>query len=105
MIFQILQGDLVSGINIHNGSCAVEKNHLYPSAPPLTRYKETTIPVMKKKLLECMPLDDNVYNKLSSLTIPRLCIRLNTLKVSEYIFFLYTHSFFTFFESDFCWNG
>nr|XP_028954074.1 protein unc-13 homolog isoform X2 [Malus domestica] len=58
----------------------VEKNHLYPSAPPLTRYKETTIPVMKKKLLECMPLDDNVYNKLNSLTIPRLCIRLNTLK-------------------------
>ncbi|BBH03316.1 Protein of unknown function D [Prunus dulcis] len=58
----------------------VEKNHLYPSPPPLTRYKETTIPVMKKKLLECVPLDDNVYDKLNSLTIPKLCIRLNTLK-------------------------
>lgn len=63
---------------------AVEKNYLYPSAPPLTRHKETTIPVMKKKFLECMPLDDNVYDKLNNLTIPKLCIRMNTLKVSEY---------------------
>lgn len=58
----------------------VEKNYLYPSAPPLTRHKETTIPVMKKKFLECMPLDDNVYDKLNNLTIPKLCIRMNTLK-------------------------
>lgn len=61
---------------------AVEKNYLYPSAPPLTRYKETTIPVLKKKFLECMPLDDNVYDKLNTLTIPKLCVRMNTLKVS-----------------------
>ncbi|XP_062025922.1 protein unc-13 homolog isoform X1 [Rosa rugosa] len=58
----------------------VEKNYLYPSAPPLTRYKETTIPVLKKKFLECMPLDDNVYDKLNTLTIPKLCVRMNTLK-------------------------
>lgn len=31
-----------------------------------------------------MPLDDNVYDKLNNLTIPKLCIRMNTLKVSEY---------------------
>ncbi|XP_050379085.1 protein unc-13 homolog isoform X1 [Argentina anserina] len=58
----------------------VEKRYLYPSAPPLTRYKETTIPVLKKKFLECMPLDGNVHDKLNNLTIPKLCIRMNTLK-------------------------
>ncbi|KAF3448508.1 hypothetical protein FNV43_RR09221 [Rhamnella rubrinervis] len=58
----------------------VEKNHLYPSAPPLTRYTESNMPVMKKKLLECKVLDDDVINKLNHLTISKLCIRLNTLK-------------------------
>ncbi|XP_060674146.1 protein unc-13 homolog isoform X3 [Ziziphus jujuba] len=58
----------------------VEKNHLYPSAPPLTRYTETTIPVMKTKLLESKVLDNNVLNKLDHLTISKLCVRLNTLK-------------------------
>ncbi|XP_004300761.1 PREDICTED: uncharacterized protein LOC101300350 [Fragaria vesca subsp. vesca] len=58
----------------------VEKKYLYPSAPPLTRYKETTIPVLKKKFLECMPLDGNVHDKLNNLTISKLCVRMNTLK-------------------------
>lgn len=63
---------------------AVEKNHLYPSAPPLTRYTETTIPVMKTKVLECKVLDNNVINSLNRLTISKLCVRLNTLKVSAF---------------------
>ncbi|XP_065858206.1 protein unc-13 homolog isoform X2 [Euphorbia lathyris] len=59
----------------------VEKRHLYPSASPLTRYTETTIPVIKKRLLAYSPLlDDNVNYKLKDLTIPKLCIRLNTLQ-------------------------
>ncbi|XP_020539590.1 protein unc-13 homolog isoform X2 [Jatropha curcas] len=58
----------------------VEKHHLYPSAPPLTRYTETVIPVIKKRLLECASLDNNVNYKLNELTIPKLCIRLNTLQ-------------------------
>ncbi|KAL5551787.1 hypothetical protein UlMin_001963 [Ulmus minor] len=58
----------------------VEKNHLYPSAPPLTRCKDTAIPIMKKKLLESTLLDDNVISKLNNLTVSKLCIRLNTLK-------------------------
>ncbi|KAJ9173562.1 hypothetical protein P3X46_016684 [Hevea brasiliensis] len=58
----------------------VDKNHLYPSAPPLTRYTETVISVIKKRLLECAPLDDDVNYKLNELTIPKLCIRLNTLQ-------------------------
>lgn len=57
----------------------VEKNHVYPSAPPLTRYKETSMPIMKKKLVECIFLDDNVISKLNQLTVSKLCVRLNTL--------------------------
>lgn len=63
---------------------AVDKNHLYPSAAPLTRYTETVISVIKKRLLECAPLDDDVICKLNELTIPKLCIRLNTLQVSVF---------------------
>ncbi|GAV68924.1 DUF810 domain-containing protein [Cephalotus follicularis] len=58
----------------------VKKNHLYPSAPPLTRYTETVIPTTKKKLLKHTLLDDNVSNKLNVLTTPKLCVRLNTLQ-------------------------
>ncbi|XVF10658.1 hypothetical protein REPUB_Repub07fG0201300 [Reevesia pubescens] len=58
----------------------VEKNHLYPSAPPLTRYTETVIPIIKKRLNEYTVLDENVIDRLNKLTIPKLCIRLNTLQ-------------------------
>ncbi|XP_050227666.1 protein unc-13 homolog isoform X2 [Mercurialis annua] len=58
----------------------VDKKHLCPSLPPLTRYTETVIPVINKRLLDCEPLDDNVNNKLNELTVPKLCIRLNTLQ-------------------------
>ncbi|KAL5748684.1 hypothetical protein ACOSP7_025728 [Xanthoceras sorbifolium] len=58
----------------------VEKSHLYPSTPPLTRYEETVIPIVKKKLLEFSLLDDRVSMKLNELTTPKLCIRLNTLQ-------------------------
>ncbi|XP_062074226.1 protein unc-13 homolog isoform X2 [Humulus lupulus] len=61
----------------------VEKNHLYPSAPSLTRYKDTSIPIMKKKLLEAIILDDNLINKLNHLTVSKLCVRINTLKYIE----------------------
>ncbi|XVF51538.1 hypothetical protein PTKIN_Ptkin04bG0192800 [Pterospermum kingtungense] len=60
----------------------VEKDHLYPAAPPLTRYTETVIPIIKKRLNESVVLDDNVLDRLKELTIPKLCIQLNTL---EYI--------------------
>ncbi|KAG2681254.1 hypothetical protein I3760_11G135700 [Carya illinoinensis] len=58
----------------------VDKNHLYPLAPPLTRYEETVIPIMKKKVLQHKLLEDDVSKKLNELTISKLCIRLNTLK-------------------------
>ncbi|KAG8496041.1 hypothetical protein CXB51_009399 [Gossypium anomalum] len=58
----------------------VDKNHLYPSAPPLTRYTETAIPLIKKRLNEYKVLDDIILDRLNELTIPKLCIRLNTLQ-------------------------
>ncbi|KAK9277789.1 hypothetical protein L1049_007336 [Liquidambar formosana] len=58
----------------------VEKNHLFPSAPSLTRYEETVIPVIKKKLVECTLLDDKVNDKLTELTTSKLCVKLNTLQ-------------------------
>ncbi|KAH8521905.1 hypothetical protein H0E87_002802 [Populus deltoides] len=58
----------------------VEKNHLYPSAPPITRYTETVIPMIKRSLVVGTLLDENVARKLNELTIPKLCIRLNTLQ-------------------------
>lgn len=61
---------------------AVDKNHLYPLAPPLSRYEETVIPIMKKKVLEHKLLEDGVCNILNELTVSKLCVRLNTLKVS-----------------------
>lgn len=58
----------------------VEKNHLYPSTPPITRYTETVIPMIKRSLVVGTLLDANVARKLNELTIPKLCIRLNTLQ-------------------------
>lgn len=72
---------LTEGINHSICNIAVEKNYLYPAAPPLTRFTETVMPVMKKKLLESTVLDDNIVNKLNELTISKLCVRLNTLQV------------------------
>lgn len=60
----------------------VEKNHLYPAAPPLTRYKETMFPIAKKKVVENLLLDEEVDEKLKGLTAVKLCVRLNTLQVS-----------------------
>lgn len=61
---------------------AVEKSHLYPQAPSLTRYEETLVPIPRKKMVELKILDDNSSNALNQLTLSKLCIRLNTLQVS-----------------------
>ncbi|XP_057977083.1 protein unc-13 homolog isoform X2 [Malania oleifera] len=58
----------------------VEKKHLFPSVPSLTRYTETFIPAVKKKSVECTLLDEKVSNKLNELTLPKLCVRLNTVQ-------------------------
>ncbi|KAK9006423.1 hypothetical protein V6N11_035462 [Hibiscus sabdariffa] len=75
IVFHTLDGYLQRVLNQ-----LVEKNHLYPSAPPLTRYTETAIPLIKKRLNEYKVIDDNVLDRLKELTMPKLCIRLNTLQ-------------------------
>ncbi|XP_024993695.1 protein unc-13 homolog isoform X2 [Cynara cardunculus var. scolymus] len=61
----------------------VEKHHLYPAAPPLTRYKETMFPIVKKKVVESVLLDEEVDEKLRGLTVNKLCVRLNTLQYMQ----------------------
>eukprot|EP00268_Persea_americana_P036089 TRINITY_DN35584_c0_g1_i5.p1 TRINITY_DN35584_c0_g1~~TRINITY_DN35584_c0_g1_i5.p1 ORF type:complete len:1048 (+),score=208.43 TRINITY_DN35584_c0_g1_i5:473-3616(+) len=56
-----------------------DKNHLYPSAPALTRYKESGNLFIKKKPIDCTFLEDKVLNQLNELTTSKLCVRLNTL--------------------------
>ncbi|XP_052209822.1 protein unc-13 homolog isoform X2 [Diospyros lotus] len=58
----------------------VERHHLYPSVPSLTRYEETVFPVTKKKSYGSVLLEEEVNDKLNALTISTLCIRLNTLQ-------------------------
>ncbi|KAL3499395.1 hypothetical protein ACH5RR_038488 [Cinchona calisaya] len=58
----------------------VGKQNLYPPMPPLTHYRETTFPIVKKKLVESTVLEDEVNNRLNELTTSKLCIRLNTLQ-------------------------
>ncbi|KVH95450.1 Mammalian uncoordinated homology 13, domain 2 [Cynara cardunculus var. scolymus] len=60
-----------------------EKHHLYPAAPPLTRYKETMFPIVKKKVVESVLLDEEVDEKLRGLTVNKLCVRLNTLQYMQ----------------------
>ncbi|KAI3693593.1 hypothetical protein L1987_76540 [Smallanthus sonchifolius] len=61
----------------------VDKKHLYPAAPPLTRYKETIFPIVKKKVLDSVILDEEVDKKLTVLTAVKLCVRLNTLEYMQ----------------------
>lgn len=58
----------------------VEKSHLYPPAPSLTRYEETLVSIPRKKMVELKILDDKYSNTLNQLTLSKLCIRLNTLQ-------------------------
>ncbi|PKI41406.1 hypothetical protein CRG98_038178 [Punica granatum] len=58
----------------------VDKKHLLPSAPPLTRYTEMNIPIIRRKVIEFTLNDNTVNGKLAASTISKLCIRLNTLQ-------------------------
>lgn len=55
---------------------------MYPPVPPLTRYKEAVFPMIKKKVVENVLLEEEINGNLVELTVSKLCIRLNTLQVS-----------------------
>ncbi|KAD5316789.1 hypothetical protein E3N88_16735 [Mikania micrantha] len=78
IIFHALDGYLQNLV-----SQLVDKNHLFPAAPPLTRYKETMFPIVKKKVIEGVLLDEEVDEKLKGLTTAKLCVRLNTLEYMQ----------------------
>ncbi|XP_011081012.1 uncharacterized protein LOC105164132 isoform X1 [Sesamum indicum] len=75
IIFHSLDNYLVKVV-----SQLVEKQSLYPPTPPLTRYKEATFPIVKKKAVESFIIDDEIYKQLDELTASKLCIRLNTFR-------------------------
>ncbi|EPS63791.1 hypothetical protein M569_10993, partial [Genlisea aurea] len=63
----------------------VDRHILYPPTPPLTRYKEAMFPIAYKNAEDPMynkQLDDAIYRQLDDLTVPKLCIRLNTYQVT-----------------------
>ncbi|KAF6133951.1 hypothetical protein GIB67_040715 [Kingdonia uniflora] len=63
-----------------NCKILVEKSRLFPATPALTRYKDTVLPMIKKKSVEAAHIEEKVYNKLNELTVSKLCVRLNTLQ-------------------------
>jgi hypothetical protein len=67
---------------------AVDKDDLVPPVPVLTRYKkELGIKVfVKKEVHEVKTVDERKSSEITQLTMPKLCVRLNSLYVS----FLFT---------------
>ncbi|KAK4371159.1 hypothetical protein RND71_010634 [Anisodus tanguticus] len=84
-------GSFLFDINCKFLNGAVDKHNLYPPAPPLIRYKETTFPSAKKKLVESVVLDNAVNKKLDALTTSNLRVRMNTLQNNKFLKFLQFH--------------
>uniref|UniRef100_A0A0D9W8C2 MHD1 domain-containing protein n=1 Tax=Leersia perrieri TaxID=77586 RepID=A0A0D9W8C2_9ORYZ len=64
----------------HMGNQQVPRSALLPSAPVLTRYAESVNPFAKRKLIVPTVPEEKVVNKLNNLTVPKLCVKLNTLQ-------------------------
>ncbi|URD81413.1 hypothetical protein MUK42_00819 [Musa troglodytarum] len=64
---------------LHIVNQQVDKSLLYPTPPALTRYEESVNPFTKKKPVEHLMLEDKTMNQLNDLTLPKLCVKLNTL--------------------------
>uniref|UniRef100_A0A0E0KU32 MHD2 domain-containing protein n=1 Tax=Oryza punctata TaxID=4537 RepID=A0A0E0KU32_ORYPU len=64
----------------HMENQQVPRATLLPSAPVLTRYAESVNPFAKRKLIVPIVPEEKVANKLNNLTVPKLCVKLNTLQ-------------------------
>uniref|UniRef100_A0A0D3FZ29 MHD1 domain-containing protein n=1 Tax=Oryza barthii TaxID=65489 RepID=A0A0D3FZ29_9ORYZ len=64
----------------HMENQQVPRATLLPSAPVLTRYAESVNPFAKRKLIVPTVPEEKVANKLNNLTVPKLCVKLNTLQ-------------------------
>ncbi|XP_039773577.1 protein unc-13 homolog isoform X5 [Panicum virgatum] len=65
---------------LHMENQQVSGSTLLPSAPVLTRYSESMNPFAKRKLIEPTVPEEKVATKLNNLTVPKLCVKLNTLQ-------------------------
>ncbi|TVU16106.1 hypothetical protein EJB05_39656, partial [Eragrostis curvula] len=65
---------------VHMENQQVSGSTLFPSAPVLTRYAESINPFVKRKLIEPTVPEEKVAAKLNNLTVPKLCVKLNTLQ-------------------------
>ncbi|KAJ1272463.1 hypothetical protein BS78_06G203400 [Paspalum vaginatum] len=65
---------------LHMESQQVSGSTLLPSAPVLTRYAESMNPFAKRKIIEPTIPEEKVSTKLNNLTVPKLCVKLNTLQ-------------------------
>ncbi|KAL9269899.1 unc-13-like protein [Drosera capensis] len=58
----------------------VEKSHIYPPVPSLTRYEERVVAIVRKKDVGPAIFDKKVNYSMTGLTVSKLCTRLNTLQ-------------------------
>ncbi|KAK3143954.1 hypothetical protein QOZ80_4AG0307060 [Eleusine coracana subsp. coracana] len=65
---------------LHMENQQVSGSTLFPAAPVLTRYTESINPFAKRKLIEPTVPEEKVASKLNNLTVPKLCVKLNTLQ-------------------------
>ncbi|TKW06023.1 hypothetical protein SEVIR_7G215100v4 [Setaria viridis] len=65
---------------LHMENQQVSGSTLLPRAPVLTRYAESMNPFAKRKLIEPTVPEEKVATKLNNLTVPKLCVKLNTLQ-------------------------
>ncbi|CAN6268943.1 unnamed protein product [Urochloa humidicola] len=65
---------------LHMENQQVSGSTLLPSAPVLTRYAESMNPFAKRKLIEPTVPEEKVDTQLNNLTVPKLCVKLNTLQ-------------------------
>ncbi|WVZ86771.1 hypothetical protein U9M48_033505 [Paspalum notatum var. saurae] len=65
---------------LHMENQQVSGSTLLPRAPVLTRYTESMNPFAKRKIIEPTIPEEKVAAKLNNLTVPKLCVKLNTLQ-------------------------
>ncbi|XP_048558708.1 protein unc-13 homolog isoform X2 [Triticum urartu] len=65
---------------LHMENQQVSRATLLPVAPVLTRYAESVNPFARRKPIEPAVREEKVANKLKNLTVPQLCVKLNTLQ-------------------------
>jgi len=65
---------------LHMENQQVSGSTILPSAPVLTRYSESMNPFAKRELIEPTVPEEKVATKLNNLTVPKLCVKLNTLQ-------------------------